>query len=52
MELLTINGWVRTVCRPEDFEALIREHMGDDAAAFMCSWVRNPPRSGRWCRRI
>lgn len=34
MELLTINGWVRTVYRPEDFEALIREHMGDDSAAY------------------
>lgn len=34
MELLTINGWVRTVYRPEDFETLIREHMGDDAADY------------------
>lgn len=34
MELLTINGWARTVYRPEDFEALIRENMGDDAAAY------------------
>ena len=34
MELLIVNGWARTVYRPEDFEALIREHMGDDAAAY------------------
>lgn len=34
MELLTINGWVRTVYRPEDFETLIREHMGDDSADY------------------
>ncbi len=34
MELLTVNGWVRTVYRPEDFETLIREHMGDDAADY------------------
>lgn len=34
MELLTINGLVRTVYRSEDFETLIREHMGDDAADY------------------
>lgn len=34
MELLIVNGWARTVYRPEDFEALIREHMGDDSAAY------------------
>lgn len=34
MELLTVNGWARTVYRPEDFETLIREHMGDDAADY------------------
>lgn len=34
MELLTINGLVRTVYHPEDFETLIREHMDDDAAAY------------------
>lgn len=34
MELLIVNGWARTVYRPEDFEALIREHMGDDAADY------------------
>lgn len=34
MELLIVNGWARTVYRPEDFEALIRENMGDDAAAY------------------
>lgn len=34
MELLIVNGWARTVYRPEDFEALIRENMGDGAAAY------------------
>lgn len=34
MELLIVNGWARTVYRPEDFEALIREHMGDDSATY------------------
>lgn len=34
MELLTVNGWARTVYRPEDFEALVREYMGDDSAAY------------------
>lgn len=34
MELLIVNGWARTVYRPEDFEALIREHRGDDSAAY------------------
>lgn len=34
MELLIVNGWARTVYRPEDFEALIRENMGDDAADY------------------
>lgn len=34
MELLTVNGWARTVYRPEDFEALVRECMGDDSAAY------------------
>lgn len=34
MELLTVNGWSRTVYRPEDFEALVREYMGDDSAAY------------------
>ena len=34
MELLVVNGWARIVYRPEDFEALIRENMGDDAAAY------------------
>lgn len=34
MELLIVNGWARTVYRPEDFEELIREHMGDDSAAY------------------
>lgn len=34
MELLIINGWARTVYRPEDFEELIRERMGDDSAAY------------------
>ena len=34
MELLIVNGWARTVYRPEDFESLIRENMGDDAAAY------------------
>lgn len=34
MELLTVNGWARTVYRPEDFEVLIREYMGDDSAAY------------------
>ncbi len=34
MELLIVNGWARTVYRPEDFEQLIREHMGDDSAAY------------------
>ena len=34
MELLTINGWVRTVYRPEDFEVLLRVYMGDDAADY------------------
>lgn len=34
MGLLIVNGWARTVYRPEDFEALIREHMGDDSATY------------------
>jgi oligoendopeptidase F len=34
VELLIVNGWARTVYRPEDFEALIRENMGDDAADY------------------
>lgn len=34
MELLIVNGWARTVYRPEDFESLIREHMGEDSAAY------------------
>lgn len=34
MELLIVNGWARTVYRPEDFEALVREYMGDDSAAY------------------
>ena len=34
MELLIVNGWARTVYRPEDFELLIREYMGDDSAAY------------------
>lgn len=34
MELLIVNGWARTVYRPEDFESLVREHMGDDSAAY------------------
>lgn len=34
MELLIVNGWARTIYRPEDFEELIREHMGDDSAAY------------------
>lgn len=34
MELLIVNGWARTVYRPEDFESLVREYMGDDSAAY------------------
>lgn len=34
MELLVVNGWTRTIYRPEDFETLVREYTGDDSAAY------------------
>lgn len=42
MKLLIVNGWVRTVYRPEDFETLIREHMGDDAADYFRRFYVQP----------
>lgn len=44
MELLIVNGWARTIYRPEDFETLIQEHMGDDAAAYFRRY--HAPESG------
>lgn len=38
MELLIINGWARTVYRPEDFAELVREYMGGDAARYFTKY--------------
>lgn len=46
MELLIVNRWARTVYRPEDFENLIREHMGDDSAAYFRRYYRSGERPG------